>query len=275
MTTKSIALRQHLLSRVPFFVRFVTLALLFGGFFGGVSNFLLVPGFWPWEMPGLASRFLAAAASAYVVGSLVTFFRARWVVSEYLMTTVLIYGYALVAAVIIDANQIDWSKLVAWSFVTIVSIAGFVGTFYVIAKRKDALAEPKTPLSKPVRYFILVLGIVSLIIALLVYFAPKQSGFIWPWAALPVWTPLDSRLIASMLLTVGGGAMLVLFRNDRETMQVFMAMLWAYCVVAGTGIALHATVTPTMVVPDLIYIGVFGLILLVSVILVVRERRKS
>jgi hypothetical protein len=273
MITQPATMRQHLFAKIPFAVRFVTLALLVGGFTGGITNLLLVPGFWPWNMPALAYRFLAAAAFAYVAGSIVVFMSARWVTSEYLMSTVLIYGYALVAAVLIDANQIDWTKLVAWLFVIIVSIAGAIGTYFVILKRKMASAEPKIPLSGITRNFILALTTLALVLALLVYFIPKQAGFIWPWAALPVWTPLDSRLIASMLLTIGGGGLLVLFRNDREVMQVFMVMLWAYCLVAALGVGLHAAVTPDLVVPDLVYIAIFALISLTSFILFLRERK--
>jgi MFS family permease len=273
MAVRTVSLKQHLLGKIPFAVRFVTLALLVGGFLGGVTNFLLINGFWPWAMPDLAYRFLAAAAVAYVVGSLVTFFSSRWVVSEYLMSSVLIYGYALVAAVLIDAGQIDWSKIVAWLFVIIVTIAGTIGTIFVLAKRKTATAEVKTPLNNLTRYFVLGLGLLSFVVALLVYFIPKSAGFIWPWAVLPVWTPLDSRLIASMLLTIGGGAFLVFYRNDREVWQVFASMLWAYCIVAGAGIALHATVTPAMVLPDVIYLVVFAIILLVSFGLFMRERK--
>jgi hypothetical protein len=51
MATTKHYTRDRFLGGVPFLVRFLTLALLIGGLIGGVSNFLLLAGYWPWEMP--------------------------------------------------------------------------------------------------------------------------------------------------------------------------------------------------------------------------------
>ncbi len=117
------------------------------------------------------------------------------------------------------------------------------------------------------RGYLLVLGLLTLVVGTLVFVAPKQSGFVWPWAALDTWQPLDSRLIASMLLTIAGGALLTWWRNDEGVAQVFLAMLFAYCVVAGIGLTLHALVTPDFVVADLLYVGIFAVVLIVGTLL--------
>ena len=117
------------------------------------------------------------------------------------------------------------------------------------------------------RGYLLVVGLLTLVVGTLVFVIPKQSGFVWPWAALDTWQPLDSRLIASMLLTIAGGALLAWWRNDEGVAQVFLAMLFAYCVVAGIGLALHALVTPEFVVADLLYVGIFAIVLVVGTLL--------
>ena len=43
-------------------VRLLILALIGGGLLGGITNFFLLANVWPWAMPPLAHRFLAAAA---------------------------------------------------------------------------------------------------------------------------------------------------------------------------------------------------------------------
>ena len=98
-----------------------------------------------------------------------------------------------------------------------------------------------------------------------------ESGFVWPWAALDTWQPLDSRLIASMLLTIAGGALLTWWRNDEGVAQVFLAMLSAYGVVASIGLVLHALVTPDFVAADLLYVGIFALVLVVGMLLYPRR----
>ena len=100
---------------------------------------------------------------------------------------------------------------------------------------------------------------------------PGLGGRRCPWAALDTWQPLDSRLIASMLLTIAGGALLTWWRNDEGVAQVFLAMLFAYCVVAGLGLALHASVTPDFVVADLLYVGIFVVVLVVGTLLYPRR----
>ena len=42
-----------------------------------------------------------------------------------------------------------------------------------------------------------------------------------------------------MLLTIADGALLAWWRNDEGVAQGFLAMLFAYCVVAGIGLALR------------------------------------
>src|SRR5688572_25338646 len=101
---------------IPGPVRFLTLLLLAGGGIGALLSLFLVPGNWPWTMPPLAFRFLAGAAAAYAIGSFITLTNKRWRVSELLLVTVIIYGFALGAAVLMQLELIDWSKLVAWTF---------------------------------------------------------------------------------------------------------------------------------------------------------------
>jgi hypothetical protein len=228
-------------------------------------------------MPVLALRFLAGAAAAYSIGGFLVLRRTRWLESEFLIVTVLIYGVALVAAILIQTELIDWSKPVAWAFVGIVSYATLIGIYYLWKMRREAAPESGQDLNAYQKIFLLTLEVLALAVGLFVYIAPKSAGFVWPWSELPAWKLLDSRLIASMLLTVAGGALLVLFRNDRGALQIFTFMLWAYILVAGAGIALHAASTPAFVTQDIIYLVIFGLIFVAGLasILQTRTRRQN
>jgi hypothetical protein len=260
-------------SRIPLPVKLLTLALLGGGLIGGLLNYFLVSGNWPWLMPPLASRFLAGAAAAYVVGSAIVLTRRDWLESEFLLFTVVAYGIPLGFAVLLQADLIDWSKPVAWEFLGIVTVALAICFYYLWKNRNLAAAESKQPLTSLTHRYLLALGILTTIVGLLVYFIPKQSGFLWPWAALDVWKHLDSRLIASMLLTIAAGALVVKWRNDKGTLGVMLPMLWAYCIVAGSGILLHATTTPAFVLPDIIYIVIFAIVGLGGLFIYRREQR--
>jgi hypothetical protein len=266
-TTQRFIRERFLGDDVPFLVRFLTVALLTGGLIGGITNFLLLPGFWTWEMPPLAYRFLASAAAAYVVGAAITLTRPRWAESELLMVTVIVYGILLVGAVLLQPTLIDWSSGITWAFVSIVGPALLISIGYIWAMRDRASSETTQRLGAALGIYLLVVGLLALAVGALVFAVPKQSGFIWPWAALDVWKLLDSRLIACMLLTIGAGALLARWRNDRGVAQVFLAMLFAYCVVAGIGLILHAATTPPFVTADLTYVGIFAIVEVVGALL--------
>jgi hypothetical protein len=261
-------LSNPLTRSVPLPVSLLTMALLVGGLIGGISNLLFVPpGFWVWEMPVLAYRFLAAAAFAYVAGSLITLMLGRWAESELLIATVNFYGWPLLIAILLDADKIDWSRFVTWAFLLVVLPALVISITYLSANRYRTSSEAQFLLSKGFRLYLLIIGLAALLVGLLVYVAPKQAGFVWPWSELKAWRQLDSRLIASMLLTIAGGSFLVNWRNDRRGARVFLVMLAAYCIMADIGIALHAWATPAFVEQDTIYIIIFGMVLAIGLVL--------
>ena len=243
----------------PFGVRLLTLALLVGGAIGCVGN-LFPPGLWVWPMALLAHRFLAAAAMAYVVGSLLTLTRRDWAASELLLATVVCYGLPLVAAIAMQPEAINWRAPITWAFVIVVTPALLIALPALWRNRRRGAAERNGALTRGLRRFCLVLGSLALSVGVFVYVGTKRAGVVWPWAALPSWTALDSRLIASMLMTIGAGALLVRHRDAPAAAQVFLAMIVAYAVVGSCGAALHAYSTPAFVGPDLIYIGVFVLV---------------
>jgi hypothetical protein len=239
-------------------------ALALGGAIGAISQFVLFKELWVWEMPDLAHRFLAAAASAYVVGGAIVIARRRRAEAELLAATVLIYGYPLVAAIFLDADVVDWGKPITWAFVGIVTPAVLVGTVYLLRAR--APSEPAGVAASPAvapaaRALLMLLVAGAGILGALVYLAPRDVGALWPWGELAPWKVIDHRLVASMLLTVAGGALLALVRPDRDTTRLLLAMVVAYCAVAVAGLALHAgDAPPGFAKKDAVYIAILAVV---------------
>ena len=62
----------------------------------------------------------------------------------------------------------------------------------------------------------------------------------------PAWSdPQDDRLVASMLLTVGLGALFALWRDDRGAAELLV---------------LHAAAEPAILLPDAVYVCIFAVI---------------
>jgi len=259
---------------VPLLARFVTIFLLGGGLVGMTTSFFLLKGAWPWQMPDLAYRFLAGAAAAYAVGSLITLLRPNWPASELLMTTVVLYGIPLALAMVFGRNAVDWGELVAWSFLSLV-IPAVAIALLTVAVNWNAARPAEPAIGRELRMTLLVLGILASVVGAWVYLAPRDSGAVWPWAELGPWKPLDTRLLASMLLTIGGGALLVAYRNRWSMAQVFLPMLWAYCVVASIGLAIHADATPAFRTEDITYITIFSIVLVVTALLFILQRQQT
>lgn len=260
---------------IPITVRLLTVALLGGGIVGLITAGLLMRGAWPWPMPDLAYRFLAGAATAYAIASAITLLRSTWAESELLLVTVILYGIPLGLAILIEPDPVDWGDIVAWSFLGLVISALAVSLWAVWTFRGRATRNARARLSPPMRAVLLVLGGLSVAVGTIVYAVPRDSGFVWPWAELGPWKPLDTRLLASMLIAIGGGALLVAWRNVRGTCDVFLPMLWGYCVITSIGLAIHARKTPAFRTEDYVYIIIFAVVLAVTLGLFLVDRRDS
>ncbi len=93
------------------------------------------------------------------------------------------------------------------------------------------------------------------------YAVPSRAGLVWPWSALPAWSdPLDNRLVASMLLTVGLEVLFALWCDDRGVAGLLVLMVWAYWVVVGSALVLHAAAEPAFLLPDAVYVWIFAVI---------------
>jgi len=253
----------------PLPVRLLILALIGGGFLGGITNFLLLPNVWPWTMPPLVHRFLAAAALSIFLSSLLTWRRSRWPETEFILINVLVYAFPLLLAVFINFALVDLTSPLTWGFFSLVTAAVIICLVYLRwgGERPEAIG-----LKERTRTFLLILGLLSGIVGLLVFVVPKQAGFVWPWAALAAWKPLDSRLIASMLIMIAGGAFWARWRNDRGVWQITAVILWTYSVIVSISLALHAAVTPDFLIPDLIYIVIFAILSFTTLYLYRQER---
>jgi hypothetical protein len=262
--------KQPMKEYSPLPVHLLLLALIGGGLLGGITNFLLLPNVWPWLMPPLAHRFLAAAAFSIFLSSLITWRRSRWLETEFILVNVLAYAIPLLLATFLDIALIDFRKPVTLFYFFLVITAVIICLIYLWQTRSDP--TPNQTLRSHTRTFLLVLGILSGVVGLLVFAAPKQAGFVWPWAVLAAWKPLDSRLIASMLIMIAVGSFLARWRNDRGAWQLTAFILWTYCVVVGVSLGLHAIATPALLIADVTYIFIFVMLILSSLYLYLQER---
>ena len=133
-----------------------------------------------------------------------------------------------------------------------------------------AAPAAQAAIARPVRVLLAVLAIAAGLLGALVFVAPRDVGALWPWGALDPWKTLDHRLVASMLLTIAGGAALALRRRDAPATALLLAMVIAYCAVAVAGLALHAADAPALAGEDTVYIVILAIVGLLAAALLAR-----
>jgi len=257
----------------PLPVQLLAIALAVGGAFGFGGTFFLFDSVWVWAMPDLAYRFLSAASMAYVCGGCVALWRRHPAAYELLMATVVLYGLPLLLATQLEREAIDWRAPITLAFLGIVTAALAICAIYL--PRLVRRPVDGNSLSRLTRIALAMLAAAALVTGAIVFVAPREAGWVWPWAELGPWKLLDSRLLASMLLTIGGSAGLLAIRHSRAGLDVFTSMLVAYASVAIVGLLLHAERTPAFRTDDLAYCSVFAAVSALFILVWLLEYRRS
>ncbi len=95
----------------------------------------------------------------------------------------------------------------------------------------------------------------------LVYAVPSRAGLVWPWSALPAWSdPPGQPPRCFDAAQRGLGALFALWRDDRGVARLLVLMVWAYWVVVGSALVLHAAAEPAFLLPDAVYVWIFAVI---------------
>lgn len=215
-----------------------------------------------WDVPALASRMLASAAVSFAVICFLTLQRPTYRQVRLVLILLLVYLAPLAAAVVFfHLDRFDPAAPITYAFFTIV-ISMLVATLWYLFRQPRIIAdEQKAAPSGSLlsRGWLSVVALITGIWGLALFVTDSgPSSLIWVWAG----DLLSSRLVGVMLLTIAAGS-LYSFRTA-ETTRPMLAMILTY----GLGLA-AASLWGLLVgqpVP-LLYLTVFGLIALVSAVL--------
>jgi hypothetical protein len=229
------------------------LVTLLGGGIGSPVWWFDMPWAFSWDLPPLAARMLAAAGWSFVVMSFLTLERPTRRRCRLIVALLALYLTPLLIAILLfHRDRFDFSAPITYVFFAIV--LGMTGPALVYVLRPPAglpndLPVAPRPHFSVAGWLILVAGILLPWSAAL--FLTDQG----PLAPLWVWPGdlLTSRLVAAMLLTIGGGAIICL--RDAHTARLLLAGLTTYglsIAIAGLWNLLVARPVP------MVYVVVFG-----------------
>jgi hypothetical protein len=243
-------------------------ATLIGGVVGGLGWWFDDPRSFSWNLPPLASRMLAVAGWAF---AFVSFYALQRPVPRRLCLTLwmlIAYFVPLVLAIpVFHLNRFDFSAPITYAFFILVAIITVLTLWNMF--KQPVIAEPEakdtTPASQYTRVWLLIVAVVMALwgVALFVTDA-GPSPLIWVWPG----DLLTSRLISVMLLAIAIGAV-----YGSGTHDTSKAMLWVL-VIYGAGVTVANLWNALANKPVMFsYVIVFGLIAIISALLLVIDRR--
>lgn len=238
-----------------------------GGLIGSFFWWADEPRSFSWDLPPLASRMLASAGWSFAVGTFLALERPTTRRLRLMLILLATYLVPLVLAVLLfHLDRFSFAAPITYAFFVIAGGMSIAALWYLVRQPvvlPDAPADgaPPTP---PVGAW---LGVVAVLTGLwgLALFATDNgpSALVWVWPG----DLLTSRLIGVMLLTIAVGA--AWSRPSADLARLMLAITNAY----GVGLALASAwnaLSGKPIKPS--YLVVFGLVALVSGLLLARQR---
>ncbi|MDK9696724.1 MAG: hypothetical protein OEL76_10050 [Siculibacillus sp.] len=227
------------------FARLVLIVLTIGGALGAPLWWAGAPSAFPWLLPPLAGRMLAAAAVAFAVLGVRVLERptpAR--VGLHAIAAEVYLAPLVVAILAFHLDHFDWSRPVTAGFFAIAAFL-VIGAAPLIGRDRAAVrAEPVAAAA------LLVAGAILAVTAAALFFVPTTPiPALFPWAN----DPLTSRLIAVMPATLA--VAFVLAARDRS----LVADAGIFALVYGVGVVAAVVLNALAGKPLLVvYLVIFG-----------------
>lgn len=220
--------RRTPLARSARLARLIVLITGVGGAVGAPAWWQDLPWAFSWDLPPLASRYLAVAALAFSLASARALIWPTAAHQRQVFWLILVYLGPLTGAILtLHLDRVDLATPAVRVFFVIV-ITLLVGS--AMALILNNTRPPRLPLRAAESGIALVAGLWGLA---LFAWPDGPSPLIWPWAA----DALTSRLIASMFLTVSAAFVCAADTPSRRS-ALWIAAVYGVGVAGCTGIAL-------------------------------------
>lgn len=216
-------------------LRLVTLITIVGGAIGAIAWWQAVPWSFPWLLPPLAFRFLAAAGIAFALLGLTGLLRPSPALDRQFSVLLFVYLAPLtIAIVMFHLDRFDPSRPIVVAFFCAVALL-LLGSLAGILQFGLRMSRPDHPGD------LLVAGLLAVWGGLLWVWPQGPIPLIWPWAS----DPLTTRLIAAMFITVAAAHFTANAPQTRSAAQMMTALYGAGIVANSVLNLLQAKPAPT------------------------------
>jgi hypothetical protein len=230
-----------------------------GGAGGGVFWWMVSPISFSWQLPPLAFRMLGAAGFAFAITGLHVMHRRRASLIRDYIILLAVYLVPLVGAILLfHLDRFNWHAPITYAFFIVAGGMAAAAVWFIACRTMPPFDESPNPVpSTLVRSY--------LFLVMVIFGAWGLTLFIFPSGRLPqiwVWPQdaLTTRLIATMLLTIGTAGLLG--RSNTEAVKMSACMFVVY----GFGVMFACSANASMGRPiPFTYLVAFALLALTSV----------
>ena len=240
---------------------------MMGGFIGSFGWWLDDPRTFSWDLPPLAGRMLASAGWAFAVACFIALQRPIHKRVRLVLWMLFVYLTPLAAAIIIfHLDYFDPQAPITYAFFILVIIMVLASSWYLYRQPEIITSDSQdaAPSSGVVQgWLTLIVLVTGLWGAALFITDSGLTKSIWVWAG----DLLSSRLIGTMLLTIAAGAWYS--RRNADTARMMLAVIFTYAIGIAIASAWNALFGKPVITS---YLAVFGIIGIISGILLVRDK---
>jgi hypothetical protein len=243
---------------------------LIGGFVGSPFWWMDQPWSFSWDLPPLASRMLAAAGWSFFVLALLALQRPAYRRLRLVLITLVVYLTPLAIVIVLNhMDRFDPTAPITYAFFIIVAPMTVASLWYLLRQPLVVPDEPRDGvLSTTVIWVWLgVVAAVTILWGLAIFITDSgPSNQIWAWSG----DLLSSRLIGVMLLTIAAGSAYSMRYADTARLMVAMIIVYSLGITVATlWNMLYGLPVKTL------YTAIFGVIFLVSTVLLLSDREPS
>jgi hypothetical protein len=262
-------IRPHSTTRAGKLLLTLIVMTFFGGVIGSTGWWFDFRSSFPWDLPPLASRMLAAAGWAFGVATWMTLQRPVYRRVRLALLMLAVYLLPLLIAIpLFHLDRFNFNEPISTAFFILVLLL-IAPTLWFLFRQPVIVpdeAQDSVPARPVLRRWLALVAILTALWGVALFVADNgPSVLIWVWPG----DLLTSRLIGVMLLTIAVGAVYSLRYAD--TARVMLATTLTY----GFGLALASlwnVLAGNPIKPS--YVAFFGVIFVVSAV-VLRYGQKS
>ena len=219
-------------------------------YFAAVGSFALWVGLWgygmpseiaraiPWEVPPLHARFIGAmylSGFVLMLGGILTLGRSNVTVALWMAA---VWTGMLLLVSLLHLGEFDWARPPVWFWFAAYIVYPIAGAWLASFSPMEPVRDESPEVPSWVTTYLALQGVVCVLMALLLFFAPGFMGSIWPWR-IPL---LLTQIYAGPFLSFGIGSLLLARFSGVGDLRIALVSMFTFALLVLIASIIHLDV---------------------------------